>query len=55
MRFLSEFYRNVSCLDRSYVVGELERVQRKGCSESELTEQIARTLEQIASLGPLDV
>lgn len=54
VRFLCEFYRNVSYLNTDYVVRELKRIGNKKSSDKELARQIASTLEEIASLGPLD-
>jgi F0F1-type ATP synthase alpha subunit len=53
--FLYEFYRNVSYLDVDYVVRELKRIQKSASSDERLERRIAATLDEIASLGPLDM
>jgi hypothetical protein len=56
VRFLYEFYRNVSYLDVDYVIRELKRIQKKASSSDDrFAVRIAATLDEIASLGPLDV
>ena len=55
VHLLYEFYRNVSYLNTDYVVRELKRIAKKESSNEKLARQIASTLEEIASLGPLDV
>ena len=54
VRFLDNFYRNVNYLDTDYVIRELKRIRRKEPLDGKLARRIATSLDDIASLQPLD-
>ena len=54
VRFLYNFYRNVSYLNMDHVVRELNRIRTKESLDEKLARGIAASLNEIASLEPLD-